>query len=377
MPYNWQQKDWTQFTYDLTEVEPLLLLYREKTAHLSGLLRALPEILRSEAVVSLMAAEALKTAEIEGEILQREDVMSSIRNNLGLNQTPEPIYDLRAIGLGQMLAAARKSFATALDKEELFLWHRLLLSHVSQLTFIGRWREHPEPMQIVSGALGRQKVHFEAPPSTAVPVMMEDFIAWFDRTMPSNNSSMPSALVKSAIAHIYFESIHPFEDGNGRIGRAIAEKALSQGLGAPVPFSLSGAIESDKKAYYSALERGQQSNDLTFWLHYFVPTVLKALEQAESLILFLVEKARFFDRFQDKLNERQLKVIRRMFAEGPSGFEGGMNARKYVGIAGVSKATATRDLQYLQQIGALLPSGGGRSTRYRLPDYSPSNDFKY
>ena len=366
MHYNWQQKDWTKFTYDLSEVEPLLLLYLEKTAHLSGMLRALPETLRSEAVVNFMTAEALKTSEIEGEFIEREDVISSIRNNLGLNPVPETVHDLRAIGLGQMMAAVRKTFAEALTKEHLFEWHRLLLSYRQGLQSIGQWRQHPEPMQIVSGPLGRQKVHFEAPPSGAVPGFMEKYFEWFNHPGSVNENSNKNAPVRAAIAHIYFESIHPFEDGNGRIGRAIAEKALSQGLGAPVPFSLSSAIESDKKTYYAALERGQQSNNLTRWLEYFIPTVLKAVGEAENFIVFILQKARFFDRFRDKLSERQLKVIRRMFDEGPAGFAGGINARKYCGITGVSKATATRDLQFLQQIGALLPTGSGRSTRYEL-----------
>lgn len=366
MRYNWQQDNWGKFTFDLSAVESHLLLYTEKTAHLTGMLRALPEHLRSEAVVNLMTAEALKTSEIEGEFIQREDVMSSIRNNLGLNPVPEIVHDLRAIGLGQMMTEVRKTFAEPLNHNDLFLWHRLLLSYRQDLQAIGQWRQHAEPMQIVSGPMGRQRVHFEAPPSQAVPGMMEEFFAWFNRPLTGQEAGNRNAPVRTAIAHIYFESIHPFEDGNGRIGRAIAEKALSQGLGAPAPFSLSSAIESDKKAHYAALERGQQSNDLTLWLEYFVPTVLTAVEQAENFIVFIIRKARFFDRFRDQLNERQSKAILRMFAEGPAGFSGGMNARKYCGITGVSKATATRDLQFLQQIGALLPTGSGRSTRYEL-----------
>lgn len=366
MRYNWQEKDWGKFRWDLSGVESQLLQYVEKTAHLTGMLRTLPEQLRSEAVVDLMTAEALKTSEIEGEYIQREDVMSSIRNNLGLNPVPQSVHDLRAIGLGQMLAETRRIFASPLSQDQLFQWHRLLLGYRQDLQAVGKWRQHAEPMQIVSGPMGRQKVHFEAPPSRLVPAMMEDFINWFNSPFSGLDSGNRQAPVRAAVAHIYFESIHPFEDGNGRIGRAIADKVLSQGLGAPAPYSLSNAMESDKKSYYTALEQGQRSNDLTKWIEYFVPTVLSAVEHAENSIVFLIRKARFFDRFRDQLNDRQLKAIRRMFSEGASGFTGGMNARKYCGITGVSKATATRDLQFLQQIGALSSLGGGRSTRYEL-----------
>lgn len=366
MRYNWQQDDWLKFTFDTSGLESRLQLYAEKTAHLTGMLRALPERQRDEAIVNLMTVEALKTSEIEGEFIQREDVMSSIKNNLGLNPVPENVYDLRAIGLGQMMAVVRKSFAIPLTKEQLFYWHRLLLSYRKDLQTIGKWRQHPEPMQIVSGPMGRQQIHFEAPPSEAVPGLMEEFFDWFNHPSSDQNISIKNGPIRAAVAHLYFESIHPFEDGNGRIGRAIAEKALAQAIGAPVPFSLSGAIESDKNAYYAAIELGQQSNDLTQWLEYFVPTVLKALEQAENFIVFIIRKTRFFDEFRSELNERQLKAILRMFAEGPTGFTGGMNASKYCGITGTSKATATRDLQFLQKIGAFLPMGSGRRTRYIL-----------
>jgi Fic family protein len=220
-------------------------------------------------------------------------------------------------------------------------------------------------MQIVSGAMGKERIHFEAPPSADVPELMAGFIEWFNKIAGlGGDGKFPP--VRAALAHLWFESIHPFEDGNGRIGRAIAEKALSQGLGAPVPFSLSRAIESDKKAYYHALEHAQRSNEVTAWLEYFVPMTLVALNKAEKEIVFIVRKAKFFDRFRDTLNDRHLKALRRMLEAGPDGLQGGMNARKYSGITGASKATATRDLQYLRQIGAMVAVGGGRSTRYEL-----------
>lgn len=363
MKYNWQQKDWPDFRYDLTGVEAFLLRYLEKTAHLSGILRALPEALKNEAAVDLMTAEALKTSEIEGEFISREDVKSSIRNHLGLSEPPENVHDLRAIGLGQLMTEARASFSNPLTEQQLFDWHRALLSYRKDLSSVGNWRQHSEPMQVVSGAMGRERVHFEAPPSPQVPGMMTDFVRWFN---DSELTDVKSSLVRAAIAHLYFESIHPFEDGNGRIGRVVAEKALSQGLGAPLPFGLSRAIETDKKAYYDALELSQRSNELTGWLEYFLPLALRALEDAEAEVLFIAKKAQFFDQYREQLNERQLKVLRRMLEEGPAGFEVGMNARKYCGITGASKATATRDLQLLEQLGALEAVGGGRSTRYEV-----------
>lgn len=366
MHYNWQQNDWPNFTYDLVPIEDSLLVYLAKTARLQGMLLALPEALRGDMVVDLMTMEALKTSAIEGEHISREDVKSSIRNNLGLNAAPEIVHDLRAKGLGQMMTAARRIFSEKLTAEHLFDWHRLLLSYREDLGSIGAWRQHAEPMQVVSGAMGKERVHFEAPPSATVPGMMAAFIEWFNQTAPVQAGDHKFPPVRAALAHLWFESIHPFEDGNGRIGRAVAEKALSQGLGAPVPFSLSQAIEADKKAYYHALEQAQRSNRLTAWLQYFVPATLLALEKSEAEIVFTVQKAKYFDRFRDAFNERQTKAIRRMFEAGPEGFQGGMNARKYSGITGASKATATRDLQQLQQIGALAASGGGRSTRYAL-----------
>lgn len=172
--------------------------------------------------------------------------------------------------------------------------------------------------------------------------------------------------MRSAIAHIYFETIHPFEDGNGRIERAIAEKALYQTVGRPVLLSLSQTIEADKKSYYSALEQAQKSNDLTPWITYFVSITLDAQEKAKKLIEFILKKANFFDRYKPLLNDRQLKVVKKMLEAGPEGFEGGISAKKYPSITNTSKATATRDLQDLLKSEVLQSTGGGRSTHYYL-----------
>ena len=365
MIYNWQQSDWLDFKYDLSGVEEALFDFAEQTGHVSGILKAMPEDIRMEAVIDIMVVEAIKTSEIEGEYLSRQDVVSSIRNNLGLNQTPEATKDKMAQGAGELMADARKTYADALTEEKLFAWHKMLLKEQKRIN-IGMWRSHEDPMQDISGALGKEKVHFEAPPSSRVPEEMTRFIQWFNDTAPGGANEIKKAPVRSAISHLYFETIHPFEDGNGRIGRAIAEKALSQTLGRPVLLSLSRTIEADKKSYYSALEQAQKSNDITPWVEYFVSVILKSQEQAISLVNFILKKSKFFDRFKNVLNERQIKVIRRMLDAGPEGFERGMNARKYTSITKASKATATRDLQQLLELEVLIQEGGGRSTRYLL-----------
>jgi len=193
---------------------------------------------------------------------------------------------------------------------------------------------------------------------------LDKFINWFNDTAPGGTNEMKKAPIRSAIAHLYFESIHPFEDGNGRIGRAIAEKALSQTLGRPVILSLSRTIESDKKTYYNELKIAQQSNEITNWVKYFVGIILSAQIDARQIIDFIIKKTLYFDKYKQNFNERQLKVIKRMLDEGPGGFEGGITANKYTSITKISKATATRDLQYLAEIGALISTGGGRSTHY-------------
>lgn len=365
--YNWQQKSWPNFSYSLNDVEDFLFLFAEKVGKVTGILNALPNDTQLEAIIDMMVSEAIKTSEIEGEYLSRKDVLSSIRKNLGLVNTPEYIQDKKADGIGKLMIDVRNTFKDQLTKEKLFEWHNMLLPESKDIE-TGQWRTHEEPMQVVSGAMGKQKVHFEAPPSRLLPGEMDQFISWFNETAPGGLREIKKAAIRSAIAHLYFESIHPFEDGNGRIGRAIAEKALAQGIGRPVLLSLSYTIEANKKAYYDALEQAQKSNEITEWINYFVKTILNAQIQAEEQIDFTLRKVKFFDRFRDKLSERKMKVIKRMFEEGPKGFEGGMNASKYGSLTKISKATATRDLQELIQIGAFIPFGEakGRSIKYKI-----------
>lgn len=363
--YNWQQVDWPDFKYNLSRSNEVLDVFEQETSHVSGILKAIPQDAYIEAMINLMVAEALKTSEIEGEYLQRSDVLSSIRNNLGLNSTLEKVIDKRARGAAELMVAVRKSFAQPLTKEMLFDWHKMLLRQSSKIK-VGAWRTHIEPMRVISGAVGKEKVHFEAPPSSRVPKEMEMFIDWFNNTAPGGSHEIKKSSVRSAIAHLYFESIHPFEDGNGRIGRAIAEKALSQGVGRPVLLSLSQAIEAKKKIYYEQLQKAQCSNRITSWINYFANTVLEAQLLAKVLIELSLKKAKFFDKYKNCFNPRQEKVIKKMLEAEPKGFEGGMSAKKYMSITKTSKATATRDLQALADLGALTSQGGGRSLNYAV-----------
>lgn len=365
MEYNWELPDWPHFQYSLHDIEPLLYDFTFETGEISGILKSLPKQVQEESLLEVMISEALKTSEIEGEFLSRQDVMSSIRNNLGINKTPEHVSDRKSQGAGQLMVDVRNSYQDKLTCEKLWDWHKMLLGSSLRIR-IGQWRAGSEPMQVVSGIIGKEKIHFQAPPSHQIPFEMDQFIQWFNETAPDGKKAMNSAPVRAAIAHLYFESIHPFEDGNGRIGRAIAEKTLSQTLGRPVMMSLSQTVEADKKSYYTALQQAQTSNEITSWIRYFIETVLKSQKESGQQIEFTLQKTCFFDRYKSQLNDRQLKVIQRMLESGLAGFEGGMSAKKYMSIGKTSKATATRDLQALLEMGVMKAHGGGRSVRYDL-----------
>jgi Fic family protein len=222
----------------------------------------------------------------------------------------------------------------------------------------GQWRKGTAPMQIISGSASGPKVHFEAPPSKGVPKEMRRFIEWY------NKSEISSPIIKAAVAHLYFESIHPFEDGNGRIGRAIAEKALSQGFDNPIMFSISKSIEENKSDYYKALQDAQQRLEITKWIEWFASIIIIAQDDAEKTLQFTIKKMKFFDKYDKNFNDRQRKVINRILEEGINGFKGAMNVKKYISITDTSKATATRDLQELAEMNVFAITGLGRSTSY-------------
>lgn len=364
---NWQLSDWPNFRFELSEYYGILLSISEKMGFIRGKVAHLNENLQIETMITLMVEEAVKTSKIEGEVINRVDIRSSIKNKLQLNPKNIPVHDKRAQGIAELIIDVHSTFQEPLTEEKLFDWHLMIMSGSSNPKLsIGYWRTDQEPMQIVSGHHGKWLVHYEAPPAQNVPKEMKNFIRWFNESAPGKRKEIKFAPVRAAISHLYFESIHPFEDGNGRIGRAIAEKALSQGFGYPVLISLSHAIEENKKAYYSALKTASRSNEITHWIHYFVDLVLTAQIAVDKQISFILKKSQFFEKFNDILNERQLKVVKRMLKAGIKGFEGGISAKKYMSITDCSKATATRDLQYLFEIKALTQIGSGRNIHYEL-----------
>ena len=365
MKYNWQREEWPDFLYSLEGLQENLLLFAEKSGRVDGLFAALPESEQVDARIHRMVSEAMKTSEIEGEILNRLDVMSSIKNNLGLNVEPQQVGDQRAEGVAELMVCVRDGFAQPVTQKMLFEWHAMLMKGSPRIQS-GTWRKHAEPMLIISGTIGDEQVHYEAPPSIAVPDEMKRFIRWFNHSGKGGEQDLILPAVRAAVAHLYFESIHPLEDGNGRIGRALSEKVLSQGMGHPILLSLSKAIEADRAGYYAALKQAQRSVDITDWIFWFVNMLVHGQEVAEADIEFVLKKTQFFDRIRGQLNDRQLNVLRRMFKEGSGGFKGGMGAKKYGIIAKTSKPTATRDLQDLVERGIFIPFGGGRGTRYEI-----------
>lgn len=368
MQWNWQQPDWPDFSYNKAQLDVLESQFLYNAGALFGAFKHLTESETSQLTVELISNEALKTSEIEGEYLNRESLQSSIRHQFGLEADSPPVSPAEQ-GIAELMVNLYRTFGAALTHEQLFLWHRMLLQGRRNLRDWGCYRTHTEPMQIVSVSMREIKVHFEAPPSTQVTEEMERFLAWFNRTSAEGGSQLPS-LIRAGIAHLYFVSIHPFEDGNGRIGRALAEKSLAQSVGQPTLIALSHTIEKHKKAYYDALAQTNRSNEITAWLRYFGQTILDAQAYTNLRIEFLIEKARLFDKLRGQINARQEKALVRMFREGPEGFAGGLSVRNYSAITKASKATATRDLQDLVGKGALFKTGDFKSTRYYL---SPSN----
>ena len=364
MIWNWQQKTWPEFVYDADALSDYESQFLHRAGVMHGSLKHISEEDKESLTVDLMSVEALKTSEIEGEILNRDSLQSSIRRNFGLKTDNRKIPPAEQ-GISEMMVSLYKTWQVPLDHDGLFTWHRMLANGRRDLHDIGRYRSHTEPMQIVSGELYEPEVHFEAPPSKLVKKEMNKFILWFNQTGQRGKEEL-SALTRSGIAHIWFESIHPFEDGNGRIGRAISEKALSQSLGRPTLIAIANTIEKKRKAYYAALQRNSRDLEITDWLVYFCEMVLAAQDYTQNLIDFLIEKGKFYTRYDGKLNERQEKVVARMFREGPDGFKGGLSAENYISITGASRATATRDLQNLVELGALVKKGERRYTRYYL-----------
>jgi Fic family protein len=364
MTWNWQQPDWPKFSWDATRLRKAEEHFLMGTGVFAGTIRHLPASDQEQLTVDAISTEAVTTSEIEGEILDRTSVQSSIRRQFGLAADNRRASAAEQ-GISEMMVDLYRSFAKPLCDDMLFSWHRMLFKDRGGLKDIGRYRTGDEPMEVVSGAMHAPTVHFEAPPSSKVPEEMARFVTWFHRTAPAGSEPLP-ALTRAGIGHLYFESIHPFEDGNGRLGRAIAEKVLAQSFGQPTLIALAATILSRRKAYYAALEAANKGNEVTAWLSWFAGIAIEAQRRTTARVEFLIEKTRLLDRLRGQLNSRQEKALLRLLREGPEGFKGGLSAGNYVTISGGSPATATRDLVDLVEKGALLRVGERRHARYHI-----------
>jgi Fic family protein len=363
MQYFWQDKKFPKFNFKIEEFISKIQEFATGLGELNGLFVNVSETNRNEILLQVILSEALKTSEIEGEYFSRVDVLFSLQAQLGLVNIINPAKDKGARAISELMLQVRKDYQKPLTLQMLKEWHITLMKS-DKTVREGEWRSSIEPMQIISSRAGKIEVHFEAPPSKDLPHLLTDFESWYQNFTYHEIGQVGRAMLRSALAHLYFETLHPFEDGNGRIGRALAEKALAETLEKPVIISLSKRIEETKKQYYQTLKLSQRSQDVTDWLHYFFQIIIDAQKEVKETVLFVIEKAQYFVRFNNQLNDRQLKVIQKMTDKGKDSFVGGMTAKKYILICKTSKATATRDLQELLEIGAFCREGDGRSVKY-------------
>lgn len=364
MSWNWEKPDWPNFYYNSKALEPLEQRFLLQSGEFVGAYRHMGADDQETLKIELISDEAVKTSEIEGEFLNRDSVQSSLRHQLGLGAEKPGVLPAER-GVCEMMIDLYRHFATPLTGATMFAWHKMLLSGDKKISVIGGYRKRADAMQVVSGPDYKRMVHFEAPPSARMSAEMKGFNAWFNDTAPNGINPLP-ALTRAGIAHLHFVCIHPFEDGNGRIGRALAEKSLAQNLNHPSLIALAYTIERKRRDYYAALERNNKELEITPWLSYFANTILDAQRNTIKRVDFVVDKAKFYERLRGQLNERQDKVIARMFKEGLDGFKGGLSAENYISISNTSRATATRDLRDLIEKGALTKTGELRHTRYSL-----------
>lgn len=357
----WQQEAWPQFKYQSEALVGLEQQFQRNAGFLLGAYQHISSADREQLKIDLVSEEAIETSAIEGEFLDRSSVQASLRRNFGLSDDDNP----RRIppsedGIASMMVDLYKNFAAPLTNDVLFDWHLKLMGARADLHSVGSYRQHAEPMQVISGSGNKIRVHYEAPPSIKIPDEMGQYLQWF------NSINNLPVVTRAGIAHVYFEMIHPFEDGNGRIGRAIAEKSISQSLKQPLLLAISKTIQKDKRQYYAALAAVNSSLEITDWLLYFGKTLLAAQDYTRQYIEFLIAKIKLYDRCKDQLNSRQAKVVSRLFEAGLDGFEGGLSAENYISITQISRATATRDLQDLVNKKILYSTGELKSTRYFL-----------
>ncbi|WP_313573740.1 Fic family protein [Brevundimonas sp.] len=363
MTYVHEQDGWPGLRWsDERLVEPLAAV-RHRQGRLIGHMEALGFPLREEAVLRTLTEDVLKSSEIEGEVLDREQVRSSIARRLGMDVGGLIEADRNVEGVVEMMLDATQNFAQPLTADRLFGWHAALFptgrSGMSRIT-VGAWRTgEGDPMQVVSGPIGREHVHYEAPEAARLDAEMARFLQWFE-------TAAADPVLKAGIAHFWFVTVHPFDDGNGRIARAIADLALARAEGTPQRFySMSAQIRAERKAYYDLLEATQKGDlDITPWLLWFIACLDRAFDGAEMILASVLRKARFWEALAGQsLNERQRKVINRLL----DGFEGKLTNAKWAALAKTSPDTALRDINDLVSRGILAKEpGGGRSTSYSL-----------
>jgi Fic family protein len=362
--WNWQKADWPVFSYNPVEIGRMERTFCTQTGIFIGVTKHLANDAHEELVVELAGSEAFNTSRIEGEILDRDSLQSSLRKEFGLKSDYHFAVKPAEAGIAEMMKDLYINYDLPLSKEILCEWHDMLMNGRRDIER-GTYRTCKEAMQVVSGRYDKPTVHYEAPPSPRVHSEMKRFIKWFNDTAPGGSKALP-ALIRAGIAHLYFVSIHPFEDGNGRIGRAIVTKSLSQNTHQAILIALSATINDKKRDYYNSLGENSTTNEITKWIVYFGKTIITAQENTIRQIDFILNKAKFFDIHRETLNPRQLKVINRIFKEGPEGFQGGLSARNYKSITKTSDATVTRDLQDLVAKGIFFKTGQFKNARYAL-----------
>lgn len=365
MPYIHENQNWPDFTWDNDTLSPLLASLRYREGQLVGRMRALGFNLRQEASLKSLTEDVVKSSAIEGATLNPDEVRSSIARRLGIDIGGLIPASRDVEGIVEMMLDATQNFAEPLTAERLFGWHAALFptgrSGMHKIT-VGAWRTiEAGPMQVVSGPIGKEKIHFEAPAADRLEAEMTVFIAWF------NGPTKTDPVLKAGIAHLWFVTIHPFEDGNGRIARAIADMALAQADDSKERFySMSSQIEVERKIYYDHLEKQQRGDlNITVWLQWFFDCLTRALDRAEITLRAVLYKAELWEHAnRQPINERQRLVINRMLEEG---WQGHINTSKYAKLSKCSNDTALRDIRELLSGGILIQNpGGGRSTSYRL-----------
>ncbi len=364
----WQHPNWPHFSWQGETLAPLLRACSQAQGHLLGMLGAVGGDTEVQSSLDAMLQNIVTSSAIEGEQLNVGSVRLSLARRLGLNE--EGRITSRSEGLAELLLDATHAHQEPLDEQRLFTWHRWLFLSDDQLLAsplqIGALRGE-EPTQVVSGRIDQPTVHFEAPPRAGLEAQLAEFLAWFES---SRSDASLDPFLRAGIAHFWFVTLHPFDDGNGRLTRAITDLALAQDEQQAIRFyAMSASILDDRVSYYRILEASQKGGlDITKWLQWFLATLLNSLEQALARIGRVLVKARFWQAHRSQtLSAEQIKVLNHLLDGGERGFENGISAAQYQAVAKVSKATATRHLSDLLEKGCIerLP-GGGRSTRYQI-----------